>query len=88
MTDLLTDGQTRHWTGVPRPIAGFVRIDGRSYRFMGDDPDTVPALHRVSLRVTSTYTIHLENRQFANSERFSGNDVFFSSVGEKIILRK
>jgi hypothetical protein len=56
MTDSLTDGNTRHWTGSPQPISGIARIDGASYRFIGKDPEGLPALHQTLCRVTATRT--------------------------------
>lgn len=35
-TDLLTEGNTVHWTGKPNPICGVLEIDGTDYRFMGE----------------------------------------------------
>lgn len=33
--DKLTDGTTRHWTDIEKPIDGLLRVDGTAYRFMG-----------------------------------------------------
>lgn len=35
----LTDRPTIHWTGHEHPMDGFVRIDGKTYRFMGAPRD-------------------------------------------------
>jgi hypothetical protein len=59
MNDRLTDGPTRHWTGVPQPMAGMARIDGKAYRFMGPDPEESPAMEQTSLTVAATHTRYL-----------------------------
>ena len=33
--DRLTDGTTRHWTNDEKPMDGFLRVDGKTYRWMG-----------------------------------------------------
>ena len=33
--DRLTDGTPRHWTNEEKPLEGILRVDGKSYRFMG-----------------------------------------------------
>ena len=33
--DKLTDGTTRHWSNIEKPIDGILRVDGTAYRFMG-----------------------------------------------------
>jgi hypothetical protein len=60
MADHLTDGPTRHWTGVPQQLCGLVRIDGKNYRFLGTagrGGQTIPALDQKSLKLTPTRTI-------------------------------
>ena len=39
-TDKLTDSPTRHWTGKPQSLEGIIRVDGRSYQFLGAAPTT------------------------------------------------
>ena len=33
--DRLTDGPTRHWTNDEKPVDGLLRVDGKTYSFMG-----------------------------------------------------
>jgi len=56
MADKLTDQNTKHWTGREQPIHGLARIDGKTWRFMGEDPHEVPAMEQTSLEVTPTHT--------------------------------
>ena len=58
MADKLTGQNTRHWTGHEQPIYGLARIDGKTWRFMGDDPRGVPAMEQTSLEVTPTHTVY------------------------------
>ncbi len=55
-TDKLTDSETRHWTGHPQPLAGLVRIDGKSFRIMGAGPGKIPALEQISMTLTPMHT--------------------------------
>lgn len=59
--DKLTDDVTRHWTGAEHPIASLVKIDGKTYRLMGNRPENLPALPQTSLTVFPTRTIYTFN---------------------------
>jgi hypothetical protein len=64
MYDHLTDGPTRHWTGSPQPINGIIRVDHKSWRYLGDADGSLPALEEVHRDITPTRTIvTLENPQ-------------------------
>jgi len=69
-TDSLTDSDTTHWTGAPQPISGIARIDGKPFRFMGRDPDTIPAMRQTASSITPTHTRY-EFRQGGVTLKFS-----------------
>ena len=56
--DRLTDGPTRHWTGRKQSLSSMIRLDGKSYRLMGDEPKEVTAYPQLGLRVLPTRTIY------------------------------
>jgi hypothetical protein len=59
MADKLTDQNTKHWTGTDQPLAGLVRIDGATYRYMGARPrKSIPPMQQVSLSIGPTITIY------------------------------
>ncbi len=42
--DKLTDGSTRHWTDAEKPLLGLLRVDGTTYRFMGQPQQQLEAI--------------------------------------------
>jgi hypothetical protein len=55
-TNKLTDDVTRHWTGHPQAIGSLVRVDGKTFRIMGRDPGSVPAMEQTAMELTFTHT--------------------------------
>jgi len=54
LSDKLTDAPTRHWTGSEQQISGWIRVDGKTLRFMGGGRDE--AMTQVSRELTPTRT--------------------------------
>jgi hypothetical protein len=57
MNDHLTDDPARHWTGSPQPINGIIRVDHKSWRYLGDAERSLPALEETHRDITATRTI-------------------------------
>ena len=56
--DQATGDVTRHWTRHPHPLVSLIRIDGVTYRILGNKPEAVPALPQTNLKVTPTKTTY------------------------------
>ncbi|MES2828851.1 MAG: DUF4965 domain-containing protein [Bacteroidota bacterium] len=39
-TDKLNESVTKHWTGTDQSLLGVIKVDGKSYRFLGDSEQT------------------------------------------------
>jgi hypothetical protein len=49
--DKLTDAETVHWTGAQHRLTSTVRVDGVTYRLMGNSDKDLPALEQTALTV-------------------------------------
>ena len=56
--DRLTDDVTRHWTHRDHPLVSLIRVDGRAYRLMGNDPAEVPPFPQAGVQVLPTRSIY------------------------------
>src|SRR5438094_8035112 len=55
--DKLADADTVHWTGKSHRLTSLVRIDGKTFRLMGKEPASAPALPQTSQEVLPTRII-------------------------------
>src|SRR5260370_23804416 len=58
MADKLTDERTKHWTGASNGMAGMARIDGKTYRFMGQWGESASPMKQISLQLLPTRSIY------------------------------
>lgn len=56
--DRLNDGWSRHWTGTTQALTGFIRIDGKAYRWAGISPVVGQAMAQTKVTLTATRTIY------------------------------
>jgi hypothetical protein len=56
--DHLNDDVTRHWTHREHSLVSLIRIDGKVYRLMGNDPKEVPPFPQTSVSVLPTRSIY------------------------------
>ena len=68
----LHEKNTVHWTGKPHAINSLIRIDGQTFRLMGEEPRGVAPLPQTSVRVLPTRTIYeFKNAQVAFTLTFT-----------------
>ncbi len=58
ISDELTQTWSRHWTGAIQAMCGMAQIDGKTYRFAGEQPAEAPAMKQVSMDLTATATAY------------------------------
>jgi hypothetical protein len=62
MSDKLTDTPIKHWSEAAQPITGLIRVDGKTYRWMGMIPrgyfgmPPVEAMEQSALQITPLHT--------------------------------
>ena len=58
MSDTLNGSATKHWTQRVVPLTSLIRIDGKTFRLMGDAPRQLPAFPQTGVRVLPTRSIY------------------------------
>ena len=58
MSDTLNGAPTKHWTQRVVPLTSLIRIDGKTFRLMGDAPRQLPAFPQTGVRVLPTRSIY------------------------------
>ncbi len=61
---MLAGGPTRHWTGREQTLSSLIRVDGQTFRLMGDQPGNLPVLPQTDVEVLPTRSVF----RFANAK--------------------
>jgi hypothetical protein len=66
--DNLYDTETEHWTGKKQPMHSIVRIDGKAFRLMGSQPESLGTVKQTGVTVNPTQTIYNFQNESVNIE--------------------
>ena len=62
--DRLYDRNTTHWTGRQQTLSSIVRIDGKAYKIMGEQPGNLEPMRQTKVEITPTRTLYkFQNNQ-------------------------
>jgi hypothetical protein len=58
-TDDITNSSTKHWTGFDQPLIGYLKVDGKIYRFLGKEDDVYQSIaQQQEVTITATQTAY------------------------------
>ncbi len=92
-TDALNESSTMHWTGTEHPLLGAIRVDGKTYRFMGKDKLNLETLVPMTHLQSGALQPRQPNAAIFSSPCLPGVIPLLSSVGNfrknkrKVLLR-
>lgn len=58
-SDTLNGADTTHWTGKPHRMSSMLLIDGKAWRVMGSEPQSIPAMKQTKSAVGPSTTVYI-----------------------------